>query len=333
MKQRFNKIYSLCLIVTLLSLLVPSSALAQMPIFEADVTNEETFTVIPSASGIANFNNHFYIIGDDSPFLFQLNSKYELINKIKISSTKELHNGRLPKKIKPDFESITIVPWGNDRDLLVFGSGGKEKQKIMVRIDFDDSKPNVVKYSLDKFYQHLVKESKGTGKLNIEGAGYWKNNLILLNRADNTLFKIDLDSFKKYLKDKDNDKPKVKPVKYTLPTNNGMPARFSGATILPDEDLLVFTASIENDPNWIVNESIIGSYLGVIDLNQLENDVPVCKEIMKNNTPIQEKVESVYVLSKTDTLIKVVGVIDNDNGSSKLIEIEFKKSPIRNKSE
>jgi hypothetical protein len=47
---------------------------------------------------------------------------------------------------------------------------------------------------------------------------------------------------------------------------------------------------------------------------------------MKDNKPIQEKVESIYVIGKDKTSIKLAGVIDNDNGSSKLIEIEFTKN-------
>jgi hypothetical protein len=302
------------------------NVMAQFPVFEASVTDEIYFQNMPSASGIVKFQDSYYVIGDDSPYLFQLDSGFELTNKIQIFSKKKLQDGRLPKKHKPDFECITIVPWGNDNDLLVFGSGSKKERDVLIRIDINKGKENIESYSLKKFYKHLSKKSKGNGKLNIEGAGFWKNNLILLNRSDNTLFKIDLDDFKEYMRDNDNKKPKIESITFNLPSTNGIPARFSGATILPDEDLIVFTASVENDPNWIINDNIVCSYLGIIDMNQLENNKPVCKLIKKDNKPIQEKVESIYIINKNETSIKLVGVIDNDNGSSKLIEIEFKKS-------
>jgi len=90
--------------------------------------------------------------------------------------------------------------------------------------------------------------------------------------------------------------------------------------------MFIYTASVENDPNWIINDNIVGSYLGIIDLYQLENIEPVCKLIKKNNKAIYEKVESIHVINKSAASINLVGVIDNDNGSSKLIEIEFKKT-------
>jgi hypothetical protein len=302
------------------------NVMAQFPVFEASVTDEIDFQNMPSASGIVKFQDSYYVIGDDSPYLFQLNSEFELTNKIKIFSKKKLQDGRLPKNHKPDFECITIVPWENDNDLLVFGSGSKKDREVLIRVDINKGKENIESYSLNKFYKFLSKKSKGNEKLNIEGAGLWKNNLILLNRTDNTLFKIDFNDFKEYMRDNDNKKPKIESITFNLPSTNGIPARFSGATILPDEDIIVFTASVENDPNWIINDNIVCSYLGIIDMNQLENNEPVCKLIMKDNKPIQEKVESIYVINKDETSINLVGVIDNDNGSSKLIEIEFKKS-------
>ena len=310
----------------LLSICVPNNVMAQFPVFEGSVTDEINFQDMPSASGIVKFQDSYYVIGDDSPYLFQLDSAFRLIKKIEIFSVKKLQDGRLPKKEKPDFECITVVPWGNDDDLLVFGSGDGKGREVLIRIDIDEGKERVESYSLKKFYRHLNKESKGDEELNIEGAGFWNNNLILLNRTDNTLFMIDLDDFKDYVKGKDRDKPKVKSMVLNLPSINGISARFSGVTVLPDEDIIIFTASVENDPNWIVSEDIVCSYLGIIDLNQLDNDEPICKLIKKNDVPIKEKVESVYVIKKNETVIELAGVIDNDDGSSKLIEIEFKKN-------
>ncbi len=197
----------------LISICVPKNVMAQFPVFEASVTDEINFQHMPSASGIVKFQDCFYVIGDDSPYLFQLDSGFQLIKKIQIFNTKELKDGRLPKKEKPDFECITIVPWGNDDDLLVFGSGDGKEREVLIRIDIDDGKERVEAYSLKKFYKHLGKALKGDEELNIEGAGFWGDHLILLNRTNNTLFMIDLDDFKEYVKDKDNDKPKIESIR------------------------------------------------------------------------------------------------------------------------
>jgi hypothetical protein len=319
--QFFTLLYAL-----LIGIGVPKNALAQFPVFEASVTDEIKFQDIPSASGIVKFQDSYYVIGDDSPYLFQLDSTFQLIKKIEIFSTKKLQGERLPKKEKPDFESITRVPWGNDDDLLVFGSGDGKEREVLIKIDIDEGKERVESYTLKNIYKHLHKESKSNEQLNIEGAGFWNDQLILLNRTDNTLFMIDFDDFKECVKGNDHDKPKVKSMALNLPSINGISARFSGLTVLPDEDIIIFTASVENDPNWIVQDDIVCSYLGIIDLNQLDNNEPICKLIKKNDIPIKEKVEAVLVIKKSETTIELAGVIDNDDGSSKLIKIKFKKN-------
>jgi len=309
-----------------LSCVIPFNALTQFPTFEANVTNEIEFHDLPSASGIVQFQESYYVIGDDSPYLFQLDSSFQMIDETEIFSTKKLKSNRLPKKVKPDFECLTVVPWGDDEDILVFGSGDSKEREVLIKIDIDEGKARVDSYSLNKFYKHLSKESEGGKKLNIEGAGFWDNNLILLNREDNTLFMIDLEDFINFMKDKDAKKPKVKSHVMKLPSINGMSARFSGLSLLPDEDIIIFSASVENDPNWVLEEEIVCSYLGIIDLNQLDNDEPICELIMKDGFPIREKVESVHVKSKNESVVQLVGVIDNDDGSSKLIEFELTKT-------
>jgi hypothetical protein len=307
-------------------LLFSSVAYAQNTEFEATVIKEMLLPHIPSASAIAQYHNSYFIAGDDSPFLFQLNKDFKVIDSIKIYSTKKLVNERLPKKGKADFECITVVPWGKDDDLIVFGSGSTSKNsEVLVRIDFDGNSHKVTSYALKKLYDHIEKKSDAKAGLNIEGAGLWKKNLILLNRADNTLIMMDIDKFKDYVKDDKKDKPDMKSVKFNLPTVNGVSARFSGMCLLPEEDILVFSASVENDPNWIDSQDIVGSYLGLIDLHQLENTTPVCKMIKKDGKPLKDKVESVYVLSNTRTEIELLGVTDNDDGSSKLLELQFSK--------
>lgn len=319
-----NRVLSLSYVFLVLSLCIPEDAKAQFPVFKASVKNELAFQEIPSASGIVKFQDSYYVIGDDSPYLFQLDSAFRLVKKIEIFGTKHLQNGRLPKKEKPDFECITVVPWGNDEDLLVFGSGDGKERHVLVRIDIDEGRARVESYSLKGFYKYLRKIIHAD-ELNIEGAGFWNNALILLNRRDNALFMVDLDDFKAYVKGKDRDHLKVSTKVLKLPSINGMSARFSGLSVLPDEDIMVFSASVENDPNWIVNDDIVCSYVGIIDLKQLDNDEPICELIKKDDLPIKEKVESLNMISKNDRAMELVGVIDNDDGSSKLIEIAFEK--------
>lgn len=291
--------------------------------FKAVMTDFVNLQNIPSASGIVAFQDGYYVIGDDSPYLFKLNTAFVSTDSIRLMETKHEKNGRVSGKHKADFECATVVPWGNDEDILVFGSGSGEKRKVMVRIDIDDDRAKVETYSLKKLYKQLAK--RVDGKVNIEGACYWEGKLILLNRSTNTLFLIDFEEFSEYVKGKDKDTPKIETVAFKLPVVNGMSARFSGATVFANSDMMLFTASVENSPNWINEDNIIGSYLGMIDLKQLENNEPVCAIIEAKNKPIREKVESVFVTEHTDKTIKLVGVTDNDDGTSRLLKLEFQK--------
>lgn len=65
---------------------------------------------VPSASGVVKYGDGFYAVGDDSPYLFQLDSEFKLISKRLIYSTEKLEGITLPKFFKPDFEVLNCLP-------------------------------------------------------------------------------------------------------------------------------------------------------------------------------------------------------------------------------
>jgi hypothetical protein len=71
----------------------------------------------PSASGITYYNKQFYIIGDDASNLLILDSNLIIKDSIQLYSFAEK---RIPKVVKPDLESITLIA---DNKLLLLGSG------------------------------------------------------------------------------------------------------------------------------------------------------------------------------------------------------------------
>lgn len=325
-----NLSYTISHLFVLLNLsiagLVSMPSKTQTNDYSAMVTNLYKLEGIPSASGIGMLNNLIYIAGDDSPFLFELDNNAQLLRKIILFDKKEFSGNRIPKKQKPDFESVVVVPWGADNDILVFGSGsGSGSREIMIRIDFDSTKAKVKQYQLKEFYKFLKKEA-GIEKenLNIEGTAFWKNQLILLNRADDKLLLVDYKDFVDYVKDNDKKEPDLKITSYQLPVIHGVTARFSGACLLPEEDILLFSASVENDPNWVNEDEILGSFIGVIDLNQPQNTVPICTQIMYNDKPFEGKVESLVATKKFENKAEMIGVTDNDDGTSTMVQLVFK---------
>ena len=52
---------------------------------------------VPSASGIAKFQDDFFVIGDDSPFLFRLDKEFNVLSKTLIYPTEKSYPTIIPK--------------------------------------------------------------------------------------------------------------------------------------------------------------------------------------------------------------------------------------------
>ncbi|MEO6346858.1 MAG: hypothetical protein ABIO60_03020 [Aquaticitalea sp.] len=73
---------------------------------------------IPSASGIEQIGNELYVIGDNSPWLYQLNELFEVIDKHLL--LENVKDNSPPKALKPDFEAMKNVKIDEEMELLIF---------------------------------------------------------------------------------------------------------------------------------------------------------------------------------------------------------------------
>lgn len=289
--------------------------------------NRKTLANIPSASGIEVVGDNIFVMSDDSPWLFRLNNKYEIEQQIQVADTTSAIAGRIPKMEKLDLEAMAATGSGANMKLLLFGSGSKSPQRDVL-IQMNAEAPHAIKkYPLVKFYDSLCADAKlMRNELNIETAVVAANTLYLFNRGKNRIFSFDLQKLLNHVENS-TQVPKPKICVVTLPTLNGIEAGFSGATLSPDNQHIIFTASVENTPNPIDDGEILGSYVGLIPLDRLEGSIsPDCIPIKdRENNVVKVKVESVAVKHQisTDTL-KLLLVTDNDSSSSELIEAEFK---------
>ena len=71
---------------------------------------------IGSASGILYHNDLLYVISDNSTYLYEYNIPNEKLNKIPLVDYPQQN---IPKKDKPDFESISFL----ENKLYILGSG------------------------------------------------------------------------------------------------------------------------------------------------------------------------------------------------------------------
>lgn len=287
----------------------------------------QTLECVPSASGIVKFKERYYVIGDDSPYLFHIDKNFKLISKAQIYSIEKLQGNTIPKIDKPDFEAMEMV---SETEILIFGSGSKSPERdvcILVEIGMQTF---YTKYDISLFYQHLrnLEIMKGF-ELDIEALAFDGNLVYLFNRGRNLIFSFSYKKFIDFCKTGTNF-PVPKSTLYALPKINGLEAGFSGATIFEDKSYLIFTAAVENAPNAYDDGEILGSFIGVIPLeNGMISDHFLIKQIPNPGFPL--KVEGITIdriISNTQT--DFILVTDNDGKSSEILTLRMTVNKIDN---
>ncbi|RNL78053.1 hypothetical protein ED312_19835 [Sinomicrobium pectinilyticum] len=293
------------------------------PSVECEIVHRQSLPGVPSASGTAVTEDQVYIAGDNSPWLFRFSRKYEPISRISVFRYIRLSKGEIiPKRDKPDFEAMEII----NNKIFLFGSGALSPQRdIMVQVD-TENRNKVSTFSLKPFYDMIRdRHIPEGGELNIEAVAAPENRICFFLRGENKVLEYPVSGFFGFLENK-GAYPEPNVYVLELPSIDGIKSGFSGATAIPGQDKIIFTASVENTPNAIDDGEILGSFTGIIDCTKLKDSYqPACvllSEGDKANTPLKIKVESVSVLDSTSPRnIKVLFVTDNDTGrDSELLE-------------
>ena len=107
-----------------------------------------------------------------------------------------------------------------------------------------------------------------------------------------------------------------------LPSLSGRTAGFSGATLLPDTESFLFTASVECSDDPIDDGEILGSFLGILDATSSGYEVRWCEPLRDaDGAVLPIKVESVTVLRREARgLCHLLMVTDSDDGDSEILE-------------
>ena len=303
--------------INLLILLALITQACNDPDMKISVLNNIKVENIPSGSGIIRSGELYYIIGDDTQFLFTLNKDFKAISKIPLLDSVNFSEDRIIKSKKPDFEALEMI---GKNEIVVFGSGSKSPERnIFIRILLKD--PMIIeRYDISELYNNLrnlpiLKDSE----LNIEATAFRNNQIFLFNRKKNLIIKFNYQDLLTYIKgERDFPEPEIR--QFYLPKINGIEAGFSGATAIQDEAKIIFTASVENTDNAYDDGEILGSFIGMIDIsnNKISQFFEYC-EIP--NTAANLKVESVTIeeeISSGET--KVILITDDDMGNSTLLE-------------
>ncbi len=270
---------------------------------------------------MAVVGDFIYVVGDNSPWLFKLDSNFILVERIALFPELDAsHDFIFPKKDKPDLEAMTVYESENGPVLLIFGSGTKSPQRDMC-IEVTLGELRVRHYSLVDFYTNLRAYTGLTlEELNIEGSEVIGDELLLLNRGINMIIRYSLVEVVGYLRHNGNC-PEPTFSRITLPKIQGIEAGFSGASMLPDSDHMMFVASVENTSNWIDDGEVLGSFIGILPLNELSHSVAPLFVLISNKEEHRElKVESVAVFATNKTgCYDVLLVTDSDGAQSELL--------------
>jgi len=300
------------------------------------INKEKHLTDLPSASGVEVINGNIYVIGDDSPYLYQLNNDFSIIDKMLITGNDSISGRRVPKAIKSDFESMASFSDGNDILLVVLSSGSKEVTRDTIHIISTLSNKVLLSKNIRPLFDviRIKADFLESDEINMEAMAINETNVFIMQRGNNNkniIVSFDRNSFMNYLYSDDTQIPEMNIYWFTLPTLENTISGFSGACFLPDNTALLFTASLEATSNAYDDGEILGSYLGIINLTNIENDKIKTELLSIDNKPIKTKLEGLSVKAMNNNNATVIAVSDNDDGTSWIFEFELNINQFFNK--
>ncbi|SNC66950.1 hypothetical protein SAMN06265337_1785 [Hymenobacter gelipurpurascens] len=294
----------------------------------AIIQHEANLPNLPSASGIEVVGEVAYIVGDDSPYLYQLNAaSLAAGERTTLFETAHFSTGRIPKHLKLDLECLTALTTATgEAGLLLLGSGATtaREQGFWVTLpNGPGSAATVYPVALSGLYAALRQHLPAGITLNLEAVAATPTELIVFQRtvgtaAGNLAFRLPLHQTLQYLQHQTPQVPAIRTQFYQLPTIEGKPAGFSGATWFADQ--LFITASVEDTQDAVLDGAVLGSLVGIIDLSKTsDRAVPVALARLELPTgqAYRGKVESIAVRRQLSARsYELLLVTDDDQGGS-----------------
>lgn len=274
---------------------------------------------VSSGSGICCTSKGFWLVGDDSPHLYFLNTDAKMVKSYQLSLVPDKGQERYNKATKPDFEALDIF---NDT-LLIIGSGSQPIVRDTAYL-FDTKKGLLLgKKSLHNLYQQFYLHGDfPVGKsINIEGLANNGTYFYFFHRGNscgnNRIYRVAKTDFLRFFTKENENLPVFDSYVYDLPQIDGVQTGFSGATYCYTENALYVTLSAEATNDAYNDGEIQGSYIGQI---QLKKDIPQKIKlwpIKYESDFLPTKLESIC-LPPTNKEKRIFAISDNDDGTTKL---------------
>lgn len=297
----------------------------EQPQFSASIIRTDTLHNIPSASALEIWKKWLCLISDDAPGLFLYSTADGKMTTI------HLHHlpaspSRVPKPVKADYEAAITTDIDGDTCIIAFGSGSMQPYRESAVIVSLTDPANQRTASLKALYEAMRRAAGiDLASFNIEGAALSGDKVLLLNRGGNHIFILEKGQLLAYLKN-ETALPSIRVARIQLPQIGKLRPMFSDACLF-DEHRLLFSVSVEDTPSWVVDGEVMGSGIGLLDLRDLDHIrllalAPLCGQDGK--IP-KIKLEGVSIITGTGST--VFGVVDNDDGSSQLLQIMLRYVP------
>ena len=284
----------------------------------ATILSEITLPGLPSASGIEILGGSAYVIGDDSPYLYQLDAAtLAPTGRVPLFGATGFTNGRIPKSEKPDLECMVALTWPDGRPgLLLLGSGSLPTRARGWFVPTEGPQvPEAV--DLTALYEALRAQLPTGVALNLEAAATTATELLLfqrtVGRADAALlFVLPLAETLAFLRG-EGAVPAAHQLVFELPLIDGCPAGFSGATFVDGQ--LFVSASVENTADAVLDGEVLGSFVGVV--NVAAHTATFARLAWADGRAYYGKVEGLAVRRQLpDGQLEIVLVTDDDGGGS-----------------
>ena len=294
---------------------------------------------ISSGSGITGYNHGFLIVGDDTPWMYYMDSTGVITDSLRLSHEDGYVPGlRMPGMLKPDFESITRL---NKNIVLVMSSGSSNIARDTAYMVNAKEKLILAHRSMGDLFEAIA-DSAGLDDrhyLNIEGSSVAKSELYLFNRGDfsgeNMVFKLDVADFIAYLGGQTDTLPEFELFNVELPVFSEDEMTFSSGYYIKKDDIFAFTATAEiggelGSDGMVMDGVIAGTSFGFIAPEDIGSKKKIkVSPITKDGKPIAIKIEGFWPLKKlNDHTALFYAVSDPDDGTTVLytLKIHFKDS-------
>ncbi|HRP88516.1 MAG TPA: hypothetical protein PKX92_00620 [Edaphocola sp.] len=253
---------------------------------------------IQAASGLYFHCGNLYIISDNTLVLYIFNIKTKTLETISLNP-EQSQIIALPKKVKPDFESITF----SEEKLFLFSSGSTKKRTQLKVIDI--ASKEISNHSLEKLYSKMRTTTAILNEdFNIEGVILEKDTAYFFNRnngpnQNSGIIKVD--------NWKNHDTASIAYFPISLPIINGVPFGFTDACWV--DGSIFFSASAEASNSTYDDGEVLGSGIGKISFPELKL---LDFKIISNNL----KIEGLSLLQKHNNKLEFLFCTDADNEQS-----------------